>query len=153
MMVAKIQVTDVLPSRKPSANTNSLSFMFQDGGGLLAAAGGGGGEGRGWGGRGEAQLVMPLEGDSLGLRCSPRNGSELCCPFCGFTSRGINSRQNLHNHLLTHTGEKPYQCSECPMRCLKKSNLKRHMLRQHHSLTSVPMPRAASGVNADHNIH
>lgn len=137
---------------QPSVNINSLSFMFQDGGGLLAAAGGGGGEGRGWGGRGEAQLAMPFEGDSLGLRCLPGNGSELGCPFCGFISRGKNFRQNLQNHLLTHTGEKPYQCSECPMRCLKKSNLKRHMQRQHHTLTSLPLSRLASGDNFDQNI-
>ena len=46
---------------------------------------------------------------------------------CGFISRGVNYRQNLQNHMLTHTGEKPHQCPECPMRFLKKSNLKRHM--------------------------
>lgn len=134
-----------------SADTNALSFVFQDGSGVLAAAGGGRGEGRGWGGRGEAQLLVPLEGEPLGLRCPPGSGSEVGCPFCGFISRGINSRQNLHNHLLTHTGEKPYQCSECPMRCLKKSNLKRHMLRHHHSLGGAPSPGASAGIPSDHS--
>lgn len=134
------------------ANTNALSFIFQDSSGVLAAAGGGGEEGRGWEGRGEAQLLVPFEGDTLNLRCLPGNGSGVGCPFCGFISRGINTRQNLHNHLLTHTGEKPFQCSECPMRFLKKSNLKRHMLRHHHSHGAIPA-EATSNIPFDHSIH
>ncbi|KAK8749259.1 hypothetical protein OTU49_015761, partial [Cherax quadricarinatus] len=88
-----------------------------------------------WGGRGDARLLMHLEAD---LNLKGPVSAELRCPFCGFVSRGINSRQNLHNHLLTHTGEKPFKCSVCPMRCLKKSNMKRHMLRHHPPAGSIP---------------
>lgn len=116
------------------------------------AAGGDRGEGRGHGGRGEAHLVMPLV-DVQGWRCMPGNASELCCSLCGFVSRGINSRQNLQHHMLTHTGEKPYQCAECSVRFLKKSNLKRHIHRQHLSLNSVHVPRAAARVDSERNIH
>ncbi|MCL4129720.1 UNVERIFIED_CONTAM: hypothetical protein GTU68_007341 [Idotea baltica] len=37
-------------------------------------------------------------------------------------------KQNLKNHLLTHSAIKPFKCSECSYECIKKSNLKLHLI-------------------------
>ena len=61
----------------------------------------------------------------------------LRCSLCGFFSQGVNRKQNFQQHMRTHTGEKPFQCHLCPMRCLKKGNLKRHLRTTHFDSTST----------------
>merc|ERR1719225_1216765 len=50
------------------------------------------------------------------------------CPFCGRKFPWISS---MKRHILTHTGQKPYKCPECPLWFTTKSNCDRHLLRKH----------------------
>lgn len=53
------------------------------------------------------------------------------CPVCGKTAQGRNRRQNMDNHMLTHTGERPFQCTLCTYRASQHGNLKRHIRAVH----------------------
>ena len=46
------------------------------------------------------------------------------CPHCLKTFR---FHSNLVVHIRSHTGEKPYKCSQCNYACKQASKLKRHM--------------------------
>ena len=50
------------------------------------------------------------------------------CPYC---HRILKTRQNVQRHILTHTGEKPFQCPKCPYACTQKTHLGSHMARIH----------------------
>ncbi|XP_063612797.1 longitudinals lacking protein, isoforms H/M/V-like isoform X1 [Penaeus indicus] len=67
-----------------------------------------------------------VSGDGCGA-----SGGVLVCPVCGKTAQGRNRRQNMDNHMLTHTGERPFQCSMCPYRASQQGNLKRHLRAVH----------------------
>ncbi|XP_063865786.1 longitudinals lacking protein, isoforms A/B/D/L-like isoform X4 [Scylla paramamosain] len=57
--------------------------------------------------------------------------SPLPCPQCGREFHGLNKKFLLTRHMVTHTGEKPYQCPQCPYRANVSSNLTRHLRTVH----------------------
>ena len=50
------------------------------------------------------------------------------CPFCVRTMR---DKGHMKQHILIHTGEKPFVCPYCTFACNIKSNWRRHIRKQH----------------------
>lgn len=53
------------------------------------------------------------------------------CPVCGRFISGVNRKQNLERHMLTHSGQRPYRCPYCPHGSNRVDNLKLHIRRLH----------------------
>jgi uncharacterized C2H2 Zn-finger protein len=51
------------------------------------------------------------------------SAKQMPCPYCGRTFKW---KGNLKRHILTHTGEKPYNCDTCGEVFNQRSNLVRH---------------------------
>ena len=58
-------------------------------------------------------------------------GLVVTCPICFKTAHGRNRRQNMENHMLTHTGLKPHQCTFCSYKSSQIGNLRRHIKTLH----------------------
>ena len=50
------------------------------------------------------------------------------CPLC---TRIMKTKQMIARHILVHTGEKPYACSQCNYSCNQKPSLERHFRSKH----------------------
>ncbi|KAL8564633.1 hypothetical protein ACOMHN_032189 [Nucella lapillus] len=57
-------------------------------------------------------------------------GSEEC-EFCG---RLFYTKQDYEPHLRTHTGDRPFRCTECAFKAITRENLRRHMEREHENV-------------------
>ncbi|KAG7167385.1 Zinc finger protein 536-like 10 [Homarus americanus] len=57
--------------------------------------------------------------------------SSVVCPLCRRAFTGKNRRQHLENHILTHTGEKPFPCPHCHYRSSRKDTLHSHLRKWH----------------------
>ena len=53
---------------------------------------------------------------------------KISCPFC---ARKFPWESSLKRHILTHTGQKPFKCTDCPLWFTTKSNCDRHQARKH----------------------
>lgn len=60
--------------------------------------------------------------------------SDYSCMHCG---KGFLQSSDLHRHVRTHTGEKPYKCFECSYSAAQKANLKRHCASKHMSYPDI----------------
>ncbi|XP_018023130.1 protein abrupt isoform X4 [Hyalella azteca] len=50
---------------------------------------------------------------------------------CGVCGKVFQDRTILKNHHMTHTGERPHQCSMCPYRSIQSGSLYRHIRMKH----------------------
>ncbi|CAL1299925.1 unnamed protein product [Larinioides sclopetarius] len=65
---------------------------------------------------------------SKNLIAAKKPGKQHQCPFCSYATI---RKTHFRNHLLTHTGEKPFQCGICLRGFTQKITLQRHVFAQH----------------------
>ncbi|XP_077391694.1 uncharacterized protein LOC144027763 [Festucalex cinctus] len=75
-------------------------------------------------------------------------------PFtCLVCGRGFSVKQNMKRHMSLHTGERPHSCSLCPKRYYSKTDLKRHSISHKTKTKNVQQFSVLAGlVTARHTV-
>ena len=91
----------------------------------------------------KAKTAMSKHEDNFSSESDTENGSnatkrnqnnlgkepvKIGCPFC---STIMGAPSNMKQHILIHTGEKPFSCAFCELKTIQKSTLEKHMRRKH----------------------
>lgn len=63
------------------------------------------------------------------------------CLVCNYT---VKHRRNIYRHILTHTGDKPFQCEMCSFRSSRSDKLKHHVKTKHFQECAVTASGAAA---------
>lgn len=72
--------------------------------------------------------------------------NRVICPYC---DRPFPWTSSLRRHILTHTGQKPYQCMFCSLLFTTKSNCDRHLLRKHKTNPNKILRRVRNSSSPD----
>lgn len=78
--------------------------------------------------------------------------SPVACDQCGKLFHGVNRKFLLNRHKITHTDNRPYQCSHCSYKANVSSNLLRHMRTVHAINTNVILPYITHDDETAHTV-
>ena len=78
----------------------------------------------------DGSLGNPMGQDdfSLGMKPQKNKSKDISCIVC---NKKLSSNYTLKNHMLLHTGEKPFNCNHCEEAFVRKPQLVSHMSRAH----------------------
>lgn len=71
-------------------------------------------------------MLIPEAGTNISSGDGKANQKVFNCPLCAFTA---NRAAKVDIHMRSHTGERPYPCTVCDYRAIRKDHLQVHLLR------------------------